>query len=117
MNFALLPHLARATTPRLCRGLVTVALALGLAPAEAAAEGGEFPKLFNSQVETVPLLKPTEAVRRMHLPPGFQATLFAGEPDVQQPIGMTTDARGRLWVAEYNVCITLTRIFLLLIII
>jgi hypothetical protein len=36
----------------------------------------------------------------MHLPPGFLATLFAGEPDVQQPIGITTDASSRLWVAE-----------------
>src|SRR5688572_13235927 len=31
---------------------------------------------------------------------GFHATLFAGEPDVVQPIAMTTDARGRLWVVE-----------------
>ncbi len=36
----------------------------------------------------------------MTLPPGFKVTLFAGEPDVAQPIGFTTDDRGRLWVAE-----------------
>ncbi len=41
-----------------------------------------------------------EAARRMTLPPGFQATLFAGEPDVVQPIAFTTDDRGRVWVAE-----------------
>ncbi|HZR17645.1 MAG TPA: PVC-type heme-binding CxxCH protein [Verrucomicrobiae bacterium] len=34
------------------------------------------------------------------LPPGFKASLFAGEPDVRQPIAMTFDDRGRLWVAE-----------------
>jgi putative membrane-bound dehydrogenase-like protein len=34
------------------------------------------------------------------LPPGFKATLFAGEPDLVQPIAMTTDTRGRLWVIE-----------------
>jgi putative membrane-bound dehydrogenase-like protein len=28
------------------------------------------------------------------------ATLFAGEPDIQQPIAFTIDTRGRLWVAE-----------------
>jgi putative membrane-bound dehydrogenase-like protein len=33
-------------------------------------------------------------------PPGFHATLFAGEPDVCQPIAMTFDDRGRLWVVE-----------------
>jgi putative membrane-bound dehydrogenase-like protein len=36
----------------------------------------------------------------MTLPPGFQATLFAGEPDVVQPIAFTFDERGRLWVVE-----------------
>jgi putative membrane-bound dehydrogenase-like protein len=43
---------------------------------------------------------PAEAPRRMVLPEGFQATLFAGEPDVVQPIAFTTDDRGRLWVVE-----------------
>jgi putative membrane-bound dehydrogenase-like protein len=41
-----------------------------------------------------------EATQHMKLPQGFQATLFAGEPDVVQPIAMTTDDRGRLWVVE-----------------
>ncbi len=45
-------------------------------------------------------LKPDEAASAMTLPPGFTATLFAGEPDVQQPIAMTLDDRGRLWIAE-----------------
>src|SRR6058998_923111 len=45
-------------------------------------------------------LPPAEAAARMTLPEGFRATLFAGEPDVVQPIAMTTDDRGRLWVVE-----------------
>src|SRR6201982_3380703 len=36
----------------------------------------------------------------MTLPDGFHATLFAGEPDVVQPIAFTFDDRGRLWVVE-----------------
>ena len=48
-------------------------------------------------------LPPTEAARKMVVPEGFQVTLFAGEPDVKQPIGFCIDDRGRLWVAEaYN---------------
>ncbi|HVR76312.1 MAG TPA: PVC-type heme-binding CxxCH protein, partial [Planctomycetota bacterium] len=43
---------------------------------------------------------PSEAPRRISLPEGFHVTLFASEPDVQQPIAVTTDARGRLWVVE-----------------
>ncbi len=41
-----------------------------------------------------------EAPLRFTLPEGFRATLFAGEPDVVQPIAMCFDQRGRLWVAE-----------------
>jgi putative membrane-bound dehydrogenase-like protein len=36
----------------------------------------------------------------MTVPAGFNVTLFAGEPDVVQPIAFTTDDRGRLWVVE-----------------
>jgi putative membrane-bound dehydrogenase-like protein len=45
-------------------------------------------------------LPPAEAAARMTLPAGFRATLFAGEPDVVQPIAFTFDDRGRLWVVE-----------------
>ena len=46
------------------------------------------------------LLAPSDAARRVSLPPGFEATLLAGEPVVRQPIAMAFDDRGRLWVAE-----------------
>ena len=36
----------------------------------------------------------------MTVPAGFKVTLFAGEPDVVQPIAFAIDDRGRLWVAE-----------------
>jgi putative membrane-bound dehydrogenase-like protein len=42
----------------------------------------------------------SESAQAMKLPAGFSATLFAGEPDVHQPIGFCIDHRGRLWVAE-----------------
>ncbi len=41
-----------------------------------------------------------EAAARFKLPKGFKATLFAGEPDLVQPIAFTFDDRGRLWVCE-----------------
>jgi putative membrane-bound dehydrogenase-like protein len=43
---------------------------------------------------------PAEAPKKFTLPEGFSATLFAGEPDVVQPIAFTFDDRGRLWVVE-----------------
>ncbi len=45
-------------------------------------------------------LPPEAAAKAMKLPPGFKSTLFAGEPDVVQPIAFTFDDRGRLWVVE-----------------
>ena len=39
-------------------------------------------------------------VKLIELPPGFNVTLFAAEPEVRQPICMDFDDRGRLWVAE-----------------
>ena len=41
-----------------------------------------------------------DLVRGITVPPGFRTVLFAAEPDVCQPIAMTTDERGRLWVVE-----------------
>ncbi|MCA9265455.1 MAG: hypothetical protein KDA60_16460, partial [Planctomycetales bacterium] len=43
---------------------------------------------------------PAETASNMKLPSGFKAQVFAGEPDVYQPISFCTDARGRLWVLE-----------------
>lgn len=43
---------------------------------------------------------PNESFAKITVPNGFHVTLFAGEPDVHQPIDMTIDDRGRLWVVE-----------------
>jgi hypothetical protein len=45
-------------------------------------------------------LPPEEAAAAIKLPPGFTATLFAGEPDLVQPMAFTFDDRGRIWVVE-----------------
>jgi putative membrane-bound dehydrogenase-like protein len=45
-------------------------------------------------------LPPERAAQAMTVPEGFEVKLFAGEPDVVQPIAMCLDDRGRLWVAE-----------------
>src|SRR5438309_5282793 len=53
----------------------------------------------NARAQDAPL-PPRVAPLRITLPEGFKATLFAGEPDVVQPIAMCFDHRGRLRVAE-----------------
>ncbi len=45
-------------------------------------------------------LSAEETVAGFVLPEGFSANVVASEPDIVQPIGFTTDDRGRLWVLE-----------------
>jgi putative membrane-bound dehydrogenase-like protein len=66
----------------------------------AAAFAAPFPEPHNNQPETIPVLKPADALTKLHLHEGFKATLFAAEPDVRQPIALCWDERGRLWIAE-----------------
>lgn len=60
----------------------------------------DFPALYNSEQGQGKPMPAAEAAATMKLPPGFKASVFAQEPEVQNPIAMTWDARGRLWVAE-----------------
>src|SRR6266550_3531649 len=43
---------------------------------------------------------PQEAISRMKVPEGFTVELVASEPDIVNPIAMTFDDRGRIWIAE-----------------
>ncbi len=45
-------------------------------------------------------LSPMEAAATMKVPVGFSVSLFAGEPDIVQPINFCIDDRSRLWVCE-----------------
>ena len=47
-----------------------------------------------------PALSPQEAQKRFTVPPGFEVRLFAAEPDVINPVAMSFDERGRLWIVE-----------------
>ncbi|MEM7145225.1 MAG: PVC-type heme-binding CxxCH protein [Verrucomicrobiota bacterium] len=57
-------------------------------------------RLWASNEEVAEPLSPEVAAETMGVPAGFEVTLFAGEPDVRQPVGFCIDDRGRLWVAE-----------------
>jgi putative membrane-bound dehydrogenase-like protein len=48
----------------------------------------------------VKYLTPQQAVDKMTLPDDFEVKVFAGEPDIGQPIAFCYDARGRIWVVE-----------------
>ncbi|MCZ2341955.1 MAG: ThuA domain-containing protein [Bacteroidales bacterium] len=44
---------------------------------------------------------PAEAARRMTVAEGFTVTAVAAEPLIRQPLSMSFDDRGRLWVLQY----------------
>jgi putative membrane-bound dehydrogenase-like protein len=68
--------------------LLALTLLLLSAPRPADAKSGDKP------------IPTRDAAKAMTVPEGFKVTLFAGEPDVVQPIAMAFDDRGRLWVVE-----------------
>ncbi|HZQ46810.1 MAG TPA: PVC-type heme-binding CxxCH protein, partial [Verrucomicrobiae bacterium] len=43
---------------------------------------------------------PEQEQRAFHLPPGFQIELVAAEPDIDKPINLAFDEKGRLWVSQ-----------------
>ncbi len=45
-------------------------------------------------------LKPEESKKLMQVPVDFDIQLFAAEPDITNPIAMSWDERGRLWIVE-----------------
>jgi len=59
-----------------------------------------FPEPYNSERELGEPLSPAAALASLKLPDGFTASLFAAEPQVQNPIAAAVDAQGRIWVAE-----------------
>jgi len=60
----------------------------------------DFPTPYNTEPEDATPMSAEEAAATAILPAGFRCEVFAAEPDVQQPIAMCFDDRGRLWVAE-----------------
>ncbi len=47
-----------------------------------------------------PPLAPEEALRKITVPDGFHVEIVAAEPDLVNPVAMTFDERGRIWVTE-----------------
>src|SRR5947209_14199650 len=47
-----------------------------------------------------PALSPQEAIAAMQVPEGFSVELVASEPDLVNPVAMTFDEQGRIWVTE-----------------
>src|SRR5881275_2119200 len=76
-----------------------LSVALVLAVASSAFAQKEF-GFDNAKSSGQPYLKPDESVARMKVADGFEVKLFAAEPQLVNPIAMTVDEKGRVWVVE-----------------
>lgn len=52
--------------------------------------------------EAPPPLKPNEAVRQFKVADGLEISLVVAEPQIAQPLSITFDDRGRMWVLQYR---------------
>lgn len=59
---------------------------------------GESEDKFADNIRKTDFQSPGDECKGFKLPPGFEITLFASEPDISKPINMEFDERGRLWV-------------------
>lgn len=85
----------------LCLAVALTAAAWLITEAADSAKPPAFPDPVNSELDqSTKALPPDEAAAGFRVPDGFRVSVFAAEPDVQNPIAMAWDTRGRLWVAE-----------------
>lgn len=57
-------------------------------------------KKFNEHIRSTEARTPDEEQSGFKLPPGFEISLYASEPDIGKPINITFDAKGRMWVTQ-----------------
>jgi glucose/arabinose dehydrogenase len=63
---------------------------------------GEFTKIETNFKGVINVTPPSESMKKMTLPEGYAVNLFASEvefPELENPVQITFDAKGRLWVA------------------
>ena len=59
-----------------------------------------FPAPASPPVAPTEALSPEEELKKFRLPEGFAMELVAAEPEIQKPMNLAFDARGRLWVTH-----------------
>lgn len=106
MFYALLASNARRLNLGLASAVLLMAswLSVPMSAAEPAKRrtANDFPVPENTEPLALshPQLPPDASAAAIELPAGFAATVFAAEPDVQNPIDLSWDSRGRMWIAE-----------------
>lgn len=56
--------------------------------------------LFNENIRPTDPRTPEEELKGFILPPGFEIELFASEPQIEKPMNLAFDSKGRMWVTQ-----------------
>jgi quinoprotein glucose dehydrogenase len=85
--------------------IVITLLSIASAAWAVPASEGSTPAQDNPSPLVVPDVPPafelaTKQIKRLTLSPGLSAEVFAAEPQLTNPVAMTTDEKGRFWVVE-----------------
>ena len=92
------------TTRLMLAAAVASASLLALTSLWAGPSGGDLakqqPKWKIDHIPPAPVLTPAEAMKTFKLPPGFHLELVASEPLIEEPIALTFDPDGRMYVVE-----------------
>lgn len=97
MNFHPIPDSMATMNPRRwipALSLVLVAVAVGTSRAD------DFPTPRNTEPDPGSAMSASQSAASFRVPAGVKVQVFASEPEVQNPIAMAWDGRGRLWIAE-----------------
>lgn len=82
--------------------LALTAVLASSATAQQGDKAGEVQKLLvpKELIPPSPVLTPEQALKSFKLEPGFRIEVVAAEPLVHDPVAMSFDAQGRIWVVE-----------------
>jgi putative membrane-bound dehydrogenase-like protein len=58
-------------------------------------------KDYAGELPRIPPKEPAEAIKTLHVPPGFHVELVAAEPLIRSPVAIDFDEDGRMFVAEF----------------
>lgn len=87
-------------TSLLIQSLFVALFISACAPPEKRDDSKTSGKLFQENIRPTDPRTPEEELKGFILPPGFEIQLFASEPDIEKPMNLSFDAKGRMWVTS-----------------
>lgn len=79
---------------------LVVGIAICVARAQFPPQDPNKPIIRNFEIPPAPILSPADELKTIKLPDGYRLELVASEPLIHDPVSMTFDPDGRIWVCE-----------------